>query len=336
MSISIITGTSDIDTDKWYDFLENHPHDNVFQSPYFYDVYKDSPDHKPCLFIAKKGTDITGVLLSYTEKHIKGLFSKFSSRAIIWGGPFVKDNNKEIIKQLLISHDNYFKNKVVYTQIRNIYSTSEVKDVFHSLNYSLIDHINFIIDLRKSRKNLWENISPKGRNKIRAASNEKCKFEVLQKNESIDNCYYILNSVYKRVKLPLADKEYFRNLLKCNDNHVNLKIFTAVFEDQIIACRLALLFKNCIYDYYAGSLKSYDKLHPNDFLMWEIIKWGQDNGYKYFDFGGAGKPKTFYGVRNFKQKFGGEKVNYGRYIKINSRFQYMVAKTGFHIWQKFN
>jgi lipid II:glycine glycyltransferase (peptidoglycan interpeptide bridge formation enzyme) len=46
--------------------------------------------------------------------------------------------------------------------------------------------------------------------------------------------------------------------------------------------------------------------------MWHILKWGAENHYCIYDFGGAGKPGEHYGVRDFKAKFGGELVCYGR------------------------
>jgi len=41
-----------------------------------------------------------------------------------------------------------------------------------------------------------------------------------------------------------------------------------------------------------------------------------------------------YGVREFKSKFGGEEVRFGRYIKINRPVLYWIGKTGLKILQK--
>jgi lipid II:glycine glycyltransferase (peptidoglycan interpeptide bridge formation enzyme) len=46
------------------------------------------------------------------------------------------------------------------------------------------------------------------------------------------------------------------------------------------------------------------------------MNWCCHNGYKVFDFGGAGIPGKEYGVREFKKQFGGKLVNYGRFEKI--------------------
>ena len=50
---------------------------------------------------------------------------------------------------------------------------------------------------------------------------------------------------------------------------------------------------------------------------------------------GAGKPNEDYGVREFKSKFGGELVEFGRFERINNHFLYLIGKTGLKILKKF-
>jgi lipid II:glycine glycyltransferase (peptidoglycan interpeptide bridge formation enzyme) len=46
---------------------------------------------------------------------------------------------------------------------------------------------------------------------------------------------------------------------------------------------------------------------------------------------GAGAPDQDYGVREFKARFGGELVNYGRFIRINNKFLFNLGKCGMKI-----
>ena len=61
--------------------------------------------------------------------------------------------------------------------------------------------------------------------------------------------------------------------------------------------------------------------------------WGKEHGYKKFDFGGAGKPGVPYSVRDYKMKFGGKVVNYGRYEKIHKSILFKIGKLAFKIYQ---
>jgi len=52
---------------------------------------------------------------------------------------------------------------------------------------------------------------------------------------------------------------------------------------------------------WGESLKEFSKLNPNYLLLWEIIKYGCKNGYKYLDFGRS-QPNT--GIFFFKEGWG--------------------------------
>ena len=96
------------------------------------------------------------------------------------------------------------------------------------------------------------------------------------------------------------------------------KFFLAKHKDTYIGARVVLTYNNVIHDWYAGSLNNASSLYPNDYLVWYILKWGVENNYKLFDFGGAGKPDVEYGPREFKRRFGGDLVNHGRHTYIHS------------------
>ena len=89
---------------------------------------------------------------------------------------------------------------------------------------------------------------------------------------------------------------------------------------------LALVYQKTIYDYYAGAYKEYYKKYPNDLIPWEVFIYGKKNGFTFFDFGGAGQPNVPYGVREYKKKFGGELINFGRFEKIHKPMSCKLIK----------
>jgi len=82
--------------------------------------------------------------------------------------------------------------------------------------------------------------------------------------------------------------------------------------EGLAGARLALLYKGVIFDWYAGADRQRRDARPNHFLVWDMLKWGAEHGYHTFDFGGAGHPDVPYGVREFKSRFNGQMVNFGR------------------------
>jgi lipid II:glycine glycyltransferase (peptidoglycan interpeptide bridge formation enzyme) len=112
-----------------------------------------------------------------------------------------------------------------------------------------------------------------------------------------------------------------------------IKFFIARVGDVAVACSAELLFKDTIYGWYGGSDRAYSSYIPNDLLMWHVLDWGASNGYRVYDFGGAGKPDEPYGVRTFKAKYGGELVNYGRYVHVHSGVRLALSKLAYRAYQ---
>jgi lipid II:glycine glycyltransferase (peptidoglycan interpeptide bridge formation enzyme) len=68
-------------------------------------------------------------------------------------------------------------------------------------------------------------------------------------------------------------------------------------------------------------------------MVWELLKWGSENNFRTFDFGGAGKPNEKYGPRQFKAKFGGKQVNYGRNICVHSPNLLKISTWGYEFYR---
>ena len=94
-----------------------------------------------------------------------------------------------------------------------------------------------------------------------------------------------------------------------------------------------LCFKDRIYDWYAGSYKEFYNKYPNDILPWKIFLWSKENNFSIFDFGGAGSPDVEYSVRDYKKKFGGATVNFGRYQLNHKPILMIFAFIGFKLWR---
>ena len=58
------------------------------------------------------------------------------------------------------------------------------------------------------------------------------------------------------------------------------------------------------------------------------------HGCNRFDMMGAGKPDEAYGVRDFKARFGGEQVEYGRFLYIRKSLLYWIGKLGVKFLKK--
>jgi serine/alanine adding enzyme len=334
MNYSVISEYESIDKKKWSAFVKNHPMGSAFQTPEMYDVYRSAGYYSPVIVVCMdEKNEICGLILSVIQKEYKGFLGRLSSRSIIWGAPLIKENDKIIFELLLNEYDKLVGGKVVYTQIRNLWDTEYFKNEFEKLGYVYEDHLDILVDLNKSEDTLWSEVYSRRRSQINKSERKGVTIRIFNEPEMIEKSYDILREVYKRAKLPLPGKDYFISANRFLGEQEYLKFFGAFIEGRLIGVMYLLCFNERTYEWYIGCYMDYMRVHPNDLIIWEIFKWSKENGYKVFDFGGAGRPDKEYGVREYKKKFGGNTVNFGRYQKIHNRFLMFLAVKGFRFWQ---
>ncbi|GAB3993253.1 hypothetical protein GCM10028807_28040 [Spirosoma daeguense] len=324
---SILTTLTAEDEKSIESFLQMNEGVYYFQSPAFFYICIESKELTPYYVIAKSNSKIIGTLLIFKQEFINiPLISPFLARSVSIGGPISR--NKDVVNGLL---ERSRKIKSLYTQIRNSGNTIDYIEEFCRNKFKYEGHLNFIVDLRNSEADLWKNIHTKRRNEIRRAEKEGSTVTIQNTPEALRSCYAILKEVYQRARLPLPDFSHFKALLAHANAESGLRLFTVMWNEKIIGCMFCLAYGNTLYDYYAGAYSQYYNKYPNDLLPWEVMKWGQKNGFTYFDFGGAGKPNVPYGVRDYKKKFGGALVNYGRYERIEFPVVYSIAQLAFNL-----
>jgi len=279
-----------------------------------------------------KSEEIQGILSGVVIREMDGFLGDFSARSIVQGGPLAASTSKkDVIVELLRKYDLLVNHSALYTEIRNIY---DMQDSLNAVdNYSHVDHLNFIINLNQPVEDLWRQIHKPRRKNINRAEKSGVVVEELLNSGKLPIFYKLLAETYSNAKIPLADISLFESAFQHLVPQGLAKFFFARHEDDYIGARAYLLYKDRIYDWYAGAAADALSFYPNEYLVWHILKWGIENNYSIFDFGGAGEPDKPYGPREFKRRFGGELVNYGRNVHKYSRGKIKIAEIGFKIYR---
>lgn len=326
--------------DQWVKFVEDHPDGNIFHTPYMMDVFKNTEKYYPKLFAAidERSREILSLLLSVQVVVLRGLINRFTSRSIIYGGVLCTDSvdGKNSLVPLMDVYNKSVKNKVLFTEIRNMSSTQELREQFEKSCYKYEDYLNYLIDLKRPIDTIFQSFSKSRRKNIKKSEKNGISIEEVIDKGKLSILYGLIKNTYSKIKIPVADFSLFVSAFDRLCSGEMAKFFLASVKDQYIAARIILLFKNQIFDWYAGADENYLDFYPNEMLVWHILKWGSQNRFHSFDFGGAGKPDEKYGVRDFKERFGGQLVNYGRYINIHSPALFKLVSKGFQIYRKFS
>lgn len=333
--MKIITDPNQINKKKWCDFVINHPNGNVFQTPFMFEVYQKTKNYEPIIIITVgKQTEIIGLLVGYTVKEHSGLLGNISARTIVIGGPLLLNNDTKVGLKILQQLNAFVGRKSIFTQFRNLFEISFLRNEFQKSGYVYEDHLDIINDIAISKEEIKSNLKRSAKKNYNKAVNKGLKIKLLSEVDEIKASYELIKETYKRVKLPYPEYQFFENLYSILFNKGFIKFFGAFFEGTLISVRVELTYKTIIYDYFTGTSENAKNKYPNDFIPVEIFIWGHDNKYKSFDFGGAGKPNVPYGVRDYKLKFGGELVEFGRFEKIHKPILFSVGKLGLKVWKK--
>ena len=151
--------------------------------------------------------------------------------------------------------------------------------------------------------------------------------------EDVKGFYTVLQDLYrKRIKKPLFPLSFFLKLLDTTFS----KYILVEYQQEIIGGMLCVFDEDSVYEWFVcGKDGCFPKIYPSTLATWAAIRFAAEHGFKRFDMMGAGAPGDGgYGVREFKAKFGGELVEYGRFVYVCSKPLYNIGKAAVSIMKK--
>jgi lipid II:glycine glycyltransferase (peptidoglycan interpeptide bridge formation enzyme) len=333
----VIEITESIDREKWEDFVFNYPEGNIFQTCAMADVYRLTKNCEPISLAAvePESGELLAVLQAVIIRDAPGLLGSISSRSIINSGPLFVEGKRGFgaLEKLLNYYEKFLNNRAIYTQIRNLWDTESSKKTLNSMGYQYEPHLNYLINLNRPEKEIWSDIHKPRRKGINRAEKVGIEVRKIKNRDEIRDCYKVIEETYKNVRLPLADISLLENAYDKLSSSGLIDFYLATLEGEVVGSRVVLKYKGMVHDWYAGSKQEIN--YVNEAVVWHMLSEyaGKE---KVFDFGGAGHPDKPYGVREFKKRFGGEEVNFGRYEKVHDKSKKELLNLGFKAYKKLN
>ncbi|MFZ4582463.1 MAG: lipid II:glycine glycyltransferase FemX [Paludibacter sp.] len=322
-----------IQSHAWSQLVNESPTATFFQTKACYDFYASLSFLKPVLFGVSENDKLVGLLCGYLIADGGIIKQFFSKRVIVPGGlllnPSISDKALEV---LLTTVKNNLKSQAIYIEIRNYVDFKSYIPALKASGYDYAPHLNFHLPT-PSYDAVWEKLSKSKRRQIKSSLKVGAVVQEAVTIDDIHEYYHLISDLYKnKIKLPLFPIEFFEKLLKSNF----AKIFVVKIGGRVISGITCVLLDNkTIYEWFVCGEECDNKnIHPSVLATWAGIEYGINNGFEYFDFMGAGKPNTGYGVFEFKSKFGGELFEHGRFLCVNNRFLYSLGKLAIQLLQR--
>ena len=318
------------DAPSWNDYVAAHPKGAIFHTLEMIDVFRATPNHEPFAVAALDADKrIVALLVAVRIETISGLASALASRSIFYAEPLCDDSDDGIValKSLIEEHDRVMSRRTLFAEVRPLLEPEAERVALEACGHRHLDYLNYIVDLKCGRESLWSKLSKSSRKKIRRSERRGVEVQIDNSPQGVDRMYDLVRMSYARSNVPLADVAMFHAALEMLPaDCVDVRI--AWHQDTPVAGGIVLKYKRAIFAWYGGS-RRVSGIVPFDCLTWDEIRWGAENGCKSYDFGGAGWPDEEYGPRDFKAKFGGELVRYGRYRKVYSPLKLRLVETAY-------
>ena len=326
--------------DQWRAYVDKHPDGNMFHTPEMFHVFTKVKGYSPEIWAALGEDD--QILALFLPVHISlydGILHRLTTRTNVFGGILVNqgpDGEKALV-DLVKAYQRDSGRRSIFTEIRNMVSIDQYQPLLNHLKFAFEEQLNYIIDLTPSPDEVFDRIGKRTRKNIRNGRNKgEVEIVTVEDQAGLMECYKLLQNSYYHAQVPLSDISLFTAAFDHLSPKGMIKIRNAMVGDSPAATSIELYYKDLVFGWYGGMDREFSSYVPNELLMAHILESGSENGYRKYDFGGAGKSDEDYGVRRFKAKFGGDLVNYGRNIWVPSPFVFSVTNFSYEMFQKFN
>ena len=327
----------DLPAADWRQFVASHPAGNIFHTPEMFEVFRRSCGHHPELWAVVDDARILALCVPVRVTLWRGLPSPFSTRAVSYGGVLAAPGEvgAAALKYLLEVYVREVRGSPLFTELRHLSDASALLSILEQTHFVHEPHLNYLVDLRRSPEALLQSVGPRTRSHIRRGLRKgTVTITEVHERQGLAPCYTLLCKTYRAAHIPPPHQSLFEAAFDVLQPRQMIRCTQASVGSAVVAVSIDLLYRDTIYGWYGAADRAYGSHNPNELLTWDILEYGCTQGYRVYDFGGAGRPGEPYGVRDFKAKFAGELVSFGRSTHIHAPLRFKLSRTVYHVCRR--
>jgi serine/alanine adding enzyme len=323
-----------LDATRWSAYVERHPNGGIFHTPEMFRVFAETKNHRPAVWATIDGGGrIHALMTPVTIATFGTPLRSLTTRAVAFAEPLF--DREDALHALLQAYRSGAPGVALFTEIRNLTDNGQVAGALTACGFRHEAHLNFLIDLTLAEDDLWRRVASSARRNVQKARRLGVSIEEAEDAEGIASAYQVLREVYRRIRVPLPDRSLFDAASRILGPLGRFKVLLARFDGRTIGALTLLLYAGVVTYWYTGTLREYGTYRAGDLLVAHAIELGRSLGYRVLDFGGAGRPDEPYGVRDFKAKYGGRLVDFGRDVWTPSPLRLRVSTAGYGLLRRF-
>jgi len=275
----------------------------------------------------------------YQDNKLNGaclLIKKIAKRGTYFecpGGPLIDWSNNQLFKELINLFKNLGKkNNCSFIRVRpQLQDSLTAKILFKNGGFitapmHLHAETTWLLNLNKSEEQLLREMRKNTRYLIKKGL--KMGITIKQTNEpsDVDLLYKLQMETVSRHRFVPFSKEYFKQEFKAFIGDNQIKIFKAIYKNQVLAIAFIIFYGKKAYYHYSGSSSRWHNIPASYVLQWQVIKEAKKRGCLIYDLWGVSPAEKvkhrFAGVSLFKKGFGGSGYNYlhAHDLPLNSKY----------------
>lgn len=312
-----------IDGDQWGQLARESSTATWWQTKEAYQLFSSLPDYRVEVVGVADEDALCGVAVIIRPQARTRVGQWLSRRAVIMGGVMVSDGISVEAYHRLMAAVVEQTSDVIYVEIRNLCDHSAWRGMIAQDGWQYMLHLNIRIDTTDAQSA----ISRIGKSKRRRIESSVQKGVRVVEHPSLSQvrAYYdVLRDLYvQRVHKPLPSWGTWERLYASD----MCRYILIEHEGRIIGGSVCVLWEGKVmYEWYACGRDDHRRvISPASLTKYAEIQLAERLGIAQLDLMGAGRPDERYGVRDFKAEFGGEMVEYGRYVYAHCPMVYKIG-----------
>lgn len=275
----------------WDEFVLSHPQGSPFHLTGWKKSIEATFGYKSYCLLVRRDGRIHGVLPLFLVDNILMGKVLLSSPFAVYGGALT--TGKEA-KAALRERVERLANEmgVQYVELRNAHPEQR-------LGFAAVPrYVTFTQQIGPDEQAMLEAIPRKVRYMVRKSLKAGFSTRVETRWSQAFADLYLEN--LRRLGTPAFPEKHFRNLLQNFEGRADVR--EVLHEGKVVAAVFSLYFRDQMLPFYGASDPAANAIAPNNYMYFDMMRWGGANGYRLFDFGRS--KKNVGGSYEFKAHWG--------------------------------
>jgi peptidoglycan pentaglycine glycine transferase (the first glycine) len=237
------------------------------------------------LLVKEDGQIIGGAQLLLRELPVWGQIGYISK------GPVITNGRRDVMEKLLGEIESFArKNAILLVSIQPPNDLPEyllplTAHQYEPSSYYIIPPSTVLIDLKKSKDEIFSQMKRTTRQNIRAAQSRGVTVREGGEDDLPAFCR-LKQMTESRSEFVHYSQEYYQEAWRQFVSREAMKLWLAYYGEELLAGLMAVYFGQWVVYAWAGSTRQHVEKRPNDLLFWHAMQWGKQQGYHYCDLGG--------------------------------------------------